>query len=119
MTKKSDMIYVEHILDSIEAIEDFSKNITKEILSTDRLKKSAIVRELEIIGEAVKNISDGKKKEYSSIPWKEIAGTRDKIIHHYFGIDLNIIWNIIKNELPKLRKDIMKIKNDLLDKNGI
>ena len=80
---------------------------------SDRLKQSAIVREIEIIGEAVKNISENLKDKHREIEWKEIAGTRDKMIHHYFGVDLNIVWDIVKINLPDLKKKILKIKEEL------
>lgn len=110
---KDDLIFIEHILDSINAIGRFSKNLNKEKLMSNRLKQSAIVREIEIIGEAVKNISDNLKNKHKEIEWKEIAGTRDKIIHHYFGVDLNIVWDIIKINLPILKEKILKIKREL------
>jgi len=110
---KEDLAFIEHILDSINAIKDFSKNMSKEELSSNRLKQSAIVREIEIIGEAVKNISESLKNKHPEIEWKEIVGTRDKMIHHYFGVDLNIVWDIIKINLPDLKEKILKIKEDL------
>ena len=72
-----------------------------------------IVREIEIIGEAVKNISENLKNKNRKIEWKDIVGTRDKMIHHYFGVDLNIIWKIIKKDLPILEKQILSIKKKL------
>ena len=110
---KDDLAFIEHILDSINAIEKFSKNLKKEKLISDRLKQSAIVREIEIIGEAVKNVSESLKNKHQEIAWKEIAGTRDKIIHHYFSVDLNIVWNIIKINIPDLKIKISKIKKEL------
>ena len=106
MTDKSDLVFIEHILESINAIGGFSENLNREELSLNRLKQSAIVREIEIIGEAVKNISDNLKNTHKKIEWREIAGTRDKMIHHYFGVDLNIVWDIIKVDLPVLRKQV-------------
>ncbi|MFC1682100.1 DUF86 domain-containing protein [Nanoarchaeota archaeon] len=106
---KDDLIFIKHILESINAIEEFSKDIDKKELKSNRLKQSAIVREIEIIGEATKNISDSLKDKYPEIPWREISGTRDKIIHNYFGVDLNIIWDIIKLNLPVLKKQLSNI----------
>lgn len=111
--EKDDLIYIEHILDSINAIEDFSKALSKEELISNRLKQSAIVREIEIIGEAVRNISEKLKNKHKEIEWKNIVGTRDKMIHHYFGVDLNIVWEIIKTNLPDLKSKISKIKKEL------
>mgnify|MGYP001427331685 CR=1 FL=1 len=108
-----DLAFVEHILDSINAIEDFSKGLTKENLISNRLKRSAIVREIEIIGEAVKNISESLKENHKEVEWKDIVGARDKMIHHYFGVDLNIVWDIIIHDLPMLKKQIQEIKKRL------
>lgn len=113
MNNKSDIVFFEHILDSIAAIEQFSKNITKNELESNRLKRSAIIKEIEIIGEAVKNISQSLKNKHKEIEWKDIAGTRDKMIHHYFGIDINIVWDIVKKDLPILKKQIQQILESL------
>src|SRR3989344_9632250 len=116
MNNKNDLAFIEHILDSINAIETFSEKLTKKKLSASRLKQSAIVREIEIIGEAVKNMSENLKKNHKEIPWREITGTRDKMIHHYFGVDLDIVWNIIKVNLPELKAKIVNIKREITDK---
>ena len=113
MTEKGDLIFIEHMLESINAIEDFSKGLTKEKLISSRLKQSALVREIEIIGEASKNISEKLKEKYNKIVWKEIIGTRDKMIHHYFGVDLDIILGIIKNDIPVLKKQILRVRKEL------
>ena len=110
---KNDLIFIEHILDSINAIEKFSRDLNKEKLMSNRLKQSAIIREIEIIGEAVKNISESLKNKHRGVEWKEIVGTRDKMIHHYFSVDFNIVWNIIKINLPDLKNKILKIKKEL------
>lgn len=103
------IIFCKHIVQNIEKIESFTKGISRENLISDELKQYAVVRALEIIGEAAKNISVSSKKEHPEIPWKEIIGSRDKMIHHYFGVDLNIVWNIIQNDLPDLKKKLGKI----------
>jgi len=113
MNKKNDLVFIEHILDSINAIEDFCKGINREEITSNRLKQSAIVREIEIIGEAVKNISQGLKDKHKEIEWIKIAGTRDKMIHHYFGVNPDIIWGVIKEDLPVLKNQIIRIKEDL------
>ena len=110
---KDNLAFIEHILDSINAIEEFSNNLTKEKLMSDRLKRSAIIREIEIIGEAVKNLSEKTRNKYKEIPWKDIVGTRDKMIHRYFGVDLDTVFGIIENDLPTLKKQIIKIKKEL------
>ena len=111
---KRDLVYVLHILDSIDATEDFLRNATEREFMSSRLKQSAVVREIEIIGEAVKNISSKIKDKHAEVNWKDIVGTRDNMIHHYFGVDLTIVWNIVKLDLPKLKKDILFIKKELI-----
>lgn len=113
MNSHKDLPYIEHTLDSINAIEQFSKGMNKKELISNRLKQSAIIREIEIIGEATKNISQSLKNKHQEITWKEIAGTRDKMIHHYFGVDLNIVWDIIKINLPDLKDKLKKIKQEI------
>ena len=117
MSQKEDLVFIEHMLESIDAILKFSEDITKKELIENRLKQSAIVREIEIIGEAVKNISKSLKERHKEVKWKEIAGTRDKMVHHYFGVDPNIIFEIIKKDVPDLRKKILKIKKELKENN--
>lgn len=114
MIEKNDLVYIKHILESIKNINNFSKGMNKEELFSNRLKQSAIIREIEIIGEAIKNISEPLKIKYKQIEWKKIASTRDKITHHYFGIDLNLIWNIIKEDILVLENQIKKIKEKLI-----
>ena len=106
MTKHEDTPYLQHIAEAIRNIESFSENLTKEKFLKNSLRQSAIVRQLEIIGEAAKNVSENTRKKHPQVVWKDIAGTRDKIIHHYFGVNLNIIWDIIKKDLPDLKKKI-------------
>lgn len=112
--KKEPIIFIEHILENIEDIESFTKKVCKESFLENKEKQNAVIRSLEIIGEAVKNIPQNIKIKYSKIPWKEIAGTRDKISHHYFGVDLELIWKIVKENLPDLKKQMLKIKENLI-----
>lgn len=108
---KEDAIYIKHILESINNIMEFSDGLSESEFKTNRLKQSAIIRELEIIGEASKNLSEEFKNNHSNIEWKLIAGFRDKLIHHYFGIQLERVWNILEIDLPKLKKEIGKINS--------
>jgi uncharacterized protein with HEPN domain len=108
---KTDELFLKHMIESIEAIFEYTKHETEQTFKTKRIVQSASLRELEIIGEAVKNLSEKTKEQHKQIPWKIIAATRDKITHHYFGIDTTIIWNIIKKELPNLKKEIQNILN--------
>ena len=110
--KKDPLIFVKHILNSIKEINFFSKGISEGEFLESSLIQSAVIRQLEIIGEATKNLPLHFRKMYAFVEWAKIAGLRDKIIHHYFGIDLEIIWVVIKKDLPKLKKDIEKILKD-------
>ncbi|MEK6850149.1 MAG: DUF86 domain-containing protein [Nanoarchaeota archaeon] len=103
--------FARHIIDSIDSIKSFLGSMSKEELQKDRLRQSAIIRELEVIGEAVKNLPESVKKEFKSIPWKQIAGMRDKLIHHYFGVDLNVVWQVIEFDLDVLKEETKKILN--------
>lgn len=102
-----------HILDSIKYIEIFIRNVSKDSFIKNREKQNAVIREIEVIGEAVANLPDSFRKRYPDVQWKEIVGTRDKMIHHYFGVDLDIVWDIIKEDIPNLKEKILKIKEDL------
>lgn len=114
---RDEILFVEDILENIKDIENFSKGLTKEEFGSNKLKQNAIVRSLEIIGEAAKNISERTKTKYSEIQWRKIVGSRDIFIHAYFGVNLDRIWDIIKSDLPTLKKQIQKIKDDLEKQN--
>jgi len=105
-------LFIEDIINSIKNIEEFSKSLDKEKFSKDNLRQSAIIRQLEIIGEAVKNIPNSFRETYPKIAWKDIAGFRDILSHAYFGVNLDRIWKIIETDLPKLKEEISKIKID-------
>ncbi len=111
--KKDVSVFLKHIMENIKDIESFSKGLSRKELETNRLKQKAIIRSIEIIGEAVKNIPLSFREKYPDVAWKVIAGMRDKITHHYFGIDLNTIWDVIKKDLPDLKKKIEKILENL------
>jgi uncharacterized protein with HEPN domain len=72
-------------------------------------KQNALIRSIEIIGEATKNLSSDFRKKHPSVPWKKIAGMRDRLTHHYFGVDFTRVWNVVKDDLPKLKKQIKEI----------
>lgn len=107
------IIFIMHILDSIKYIEIFIRNVSKDSFIKNREKQNAVIREIEVIGEAVANLPDSFREKYPNVQWKEIVGTRDKMIHHYFGVDLDIVWNILQIDIPKLKKEILKIKQEL------
>lgn len=96
------------MLDSVAKIEDFTSGMNKEGFMNDSKTQSAVIMQLAVIGEIVKKVSP-KTKETSDIPWKEIAGFRDRAIHHYFGMDLNVIWDTVVLDIPILKAELKKI----------
>ena len=104
-----DSVYIKHILDAIKDIEQSTKGLSKEKLQNSKDVKDACVRRLEVIGEAVKNISQKTKADYPLIEWKKIAGLRDILIHEYFGIDLGNVWKVVTEDIPALKKNIDQI----------
>ena len=107
--KRDLRLFIEDILERINLIEDSTGKLSKDKFKSDKLITDATIRRLEIIGEAVKNIPDNFRERYPEVPWKDIAGFRDIIIHAYFGIDFNAVWDIIKKDLPELKKEIQNI----------
>lgn len=106
---KEAIVFVRHVLDSIKNIESFTNGVTKADFMKNKEKQSAVVHQIEIIGEAAKNIPKEFKQKYPFIEWSDIIRTRDKITHHYFGVDLYIVWDIVKKDLPKLKENISQI----------
>jgi len=109
MSKRGDKEHLKDILTACENILSYKEGYNFNMFLGDRKTQDAIIRNIEIIGEAVKNISDVLKEKYSEIEWKEIAKTRDKLIHSYFGTDLDIVWDIINMDIPRLKKQIKEI----------
>lgn len=105
---KVPQVFLQHILESIELIEKRIKNVTYEEFINDVDLQDMVIRRLEIVGEAVKNLPADFKRKYPDIPWKKIAGLRDKLIHGYFGIDLKLVWEIVQNNLPLFKEQIEK-----------
>ena len=106
-------LYLKDILEAIEAIEEFVKDIDFETFKRDDMRSSAVIRKFEIIGEATRNIPDNIKQKYSSIPRKNISGMRDRLIHFYFGIKYELVWDTIKIDIPVLKSQIKKILENL------
>lgn len=107
--KRRDKDFLDDIKEAMDSIASYIKGMTYKKFLEDRKTQDAVVRNFEVIGEAAKNISPALKAKHTEIPWKSIAGLRDKLIHFYFGIDYKIVWNISKKELPKLLRQIEKI----------
>ena len=107
--KRDDTIYLKHILESIGEIESFIDSISKKDFLNNSEKQAAVVRMLEVIGEAVKNISKEFKNKHPRIEWAKIAGARDVMIHAYFDVNLDIVWDIVKQDIPVLKNKIKPI----------
>lgn len=111
--KKDLRLYIEDILECIEKIEEYSGKITEDDFYENTQIQDAIFRRLEIMGEAVKNVPKGFRERHQKIPWKNIAGMRDILIHEYSGVNLERIWKVITEDIPDLKNKILKIRENL------
>jgi uncharacterized protein with HEPN domain len=109
---EKDKLYVKHILDAINLIEGYVKDINYEKFLENKLIQDGVVRELEIIGEAAKNLSSEFKNSRKEIPWIDITGMRNKLIHEYFGVDLEAVWEVVEDDLLLLKKELLEINID-------
>ncbi len=113
MSKKRDVkLYIMDILSAIESIESFVEGMSYEDFRKDDKTLSAVIRKFEIMGEAAKNVPRDVREKYKHIPWKEMAAFRDKLIHFYFGIKSELVWNTIKLDLPRLKKEVKRVLKD-------
>jgi len=112
---KKDKAYLKDILDAISDIEVFIASINETEFYKNKEKKYAVVRALEIIGEAAKNLSKELRAKHKEIPWKEIVGMRDKLIHWYFGIKWELVWETVQNKIPELKNKLLKISAEQND----
>ena len=102
-------LFLNDILGAIQAIETFVAGMNFEEFEADDKTTSAVIKKFEIIGEAAKMIPDAIRSDFPSVPWSDLAGMRDRLVHSYFGTDVVIVWDAIKYELPKLRKNISAV----------
>ena len=110
MSKDKDLrVYLDHILESIEFIQEDAHHISKETFLKSHTLQDAAIRRIIIIGEAAKKLDQEFKNDHPEIPWRKITGTRDILTHEYFDVDLEKTWDIIQNDLPALELNIKKI----------
>ena len=105
-----DKLFLGHIVAAISDIDNFTAEGRVGFM-TDRKTQSAVVRQLEIIGEAVKNLSTALTASETTVPWRQIAGTRDRLVHAYFSVNLDAVWSMIEQDLPTLRENVLRILN--------
>lgn len=118
MSEREWKLFLKDIEKSIARIINYTKDIDKEKFLYDDKTFDAVMRNLEIIGEAVKHFPTEIRKKYGKIAWKKIAGLRDIVIHEYFGIDSDIIWDVVHKKIPGLKPEIEKIIEDVFEKAG-
>ena len=105
----SSLEYLQHISDETTYLTDRAEGLNKDEFMQDETLKRAFVHSLEIIGEATKNLSADLRQKYSHIDWRAMAGMRDRLIHRYFGIDYDIVWDVVINKVPLLQQEIQQI----------
>lgn len=111
--RRQPQAYLDHVLESIQLIEEYTAGATKEDFLQSVKLQDLVMRRLEIIGEAVKHLPDEIKIANPDIPWKKIGGMRDVLIHEYFGVDLNLTWEAVQKNLPMLKLSVEKIRKGL------
>ena len=105
---KDERVYLGHISDAINDIEQYT-SVGRDAFVAERMRQDAVIRKLEIIGEAVKQLSDATKDRRREIPWKQIAGMRDRLTHDYFGVDLALVWRVVERDLPALKAAVVAL----------
>lgn len=104
--KRDDTVFLRHILDAIQRTRQHLRDVSQEQFWQNDLVQDAVIRQLEIIGEASRNLSDDLRSAHSQVPWEQIIGLRNKLIHAYFSVDLSIVWEIANDDLPALEEQV-------------
>ena len=113
--KRDDSVYLRHILDAIERIEGYLAGLSIEQFLQNGLLQDAVVRRLEIIGEASRNLPNTIRQAHQEVPWAEISGLRNRVVHAYFDVNLQIVWEVARDDLPVLKAQVLQILSDLDD----
>jgi uncharacterized protein with HEPN domain len=103
---RSQLEYLRHILDEAEYLVAHSQRMSREQFMRDETVKRAFVRSIEIIGEASKQVAEAFRQKYPHIEWRAMAGMRDKLVHEYFGVDYDIVWDVVTSKIPRLHREI-------------
>lgn len=106
---KDNSVYLLHIRDALQQIVDYTRGVSEEQFRQSRLLQDGIVRELEIVGEASRNLSDEFRHGHEEVPWAQIIGLRNRITHEYFNLNLDIIWEIVRDDVPTLKQQVLNL----------
>ncbi len=112
-------LYLADILEAMDSIERFVEGLSFEYFQKDDKTASAVIRKFEIIGEAARNVPDVIKQRHPEVPWKEMAGMRDRLIHGYFGVDYNLVWSTIKNRMPEVKQIIWSVAEETANNDSL
>lgn len=113
MKKRNVLVYFDDIIESMENIEEYIEGHTFDTFQTNKMVFDAVIRNLEVIGEASKNVPDDIRERYEDIPWQRMVGLRNILIHEYFGINKQIVWKIITENLPDIKPKVKQLLNEL------
>ena len=105
-------VYLEDILEATRKITTYTDSLSKAVFLEDEKTLDAVVRNLEVIGEAVRKLPEDLRSRHSGVEWKKIAGLRDILIHEYFGLDAEIVWDIVRNKVPALDREVRTMMNE-------